>query len=378
MAVAKNAARKAGGYRLNLNTARLIYALKIRSKACWKLLPTILVGSCGGGLAYAAGMPLPWLLGSMLAAMTLSLAKVRLPSPTASRQVVLAVIGVMLGSAFTPNMAGDIGLWGTSLIVMLISTMFMMAVSFWLTHCVSGNSAETSIYAGMPGGLSAVTLMAADSNADLQVVGLTHAVRILILLLAIPLALHMVGHASVLVPTATLDQWFAVPSPGETLMLVGAGIVGAWLGRLLRLPNPLLFGPVLVSGGLHVSGISEATIPPVIVALAQIVIGTSVGVRFAGISLSKAGLSLLVSLIQALLLMLIAIAAAWVGSEITGYSVAATLLAYMPGGAPELSLVSLSLGIEPAFVTSHHLLRIIVLIAITPFLLNFAKRRFES
>lgn len=311
----------------------------------------------------------------MLATTALSLANVRLPAPAKSRKVVLAVIGVMLGSAFTPSMAGDVGIWGASLIIMLISTVFMMVVSVWLSRRVAGNSTETAIYAGMPGGLSAATLMAADSDADLRIVGLTHAVRILILLLAIPLVLKMVGHPTVPVSTPALTQWSALPGLGDTLTLIGAGVTGAWLGFLVRLPNPLLFGPILVSGAIHVTGLSEAAIPPIIIALSQIVIGTSVGVRFAGFSLSKAGLSLAVSLIQALLLMSIAIAAAWIGSAITGYSVAATLLAYMPGGAPELSLVSLSLGIEPAFVTSHHLLRISVLIAIMPYLLTFAKQR---
>ncbi|WP_367273082.1 AbrB family transcriptional regulator [Marinobacter sp.] len=36
--------------------------------------------------------------------------------------------------------------------------------------------------------------------------------------------------------------------------------------------------------------------------------------------------------------------------------------------------MALSLGIEPAFVTSHHLLRITVLILLTPMLVSWMKR----
>lgn len=348
--------------------------LKSQCSAGVKLLPTLVVGTCGSLLAYAVQMPLPWLLGALLATTALSLAGVQLPAPAASRKAVLVVIGVVLGAAFKPDMAGDVGRWGASLAIMLASTAVMMAISVWLSRRVAGNSMDTSIYAGMPGGLSAVTLMAADSDADLRVVGLTHAARILVLLLAIPPALQMVGHVNLQAPTATLAQWLVMPGLADTFMLLGAGVAGAWMGCLLRLPNPLLFGPVLVSGVLHLTGLSEATIPPVILALAQIVIGTSVGGRFAGTSLSTVGLSLLVAVVQALLLMVIATAAAWVGHAITGYPMAATLLAYMPGGAPELGLVALSLGIEPAFVTSHHLLRIIVLLLFLPLLLKFLKR----
>ncbi|WP_165856632.1 AbrB family transcriptional regulator [Marinobacter sp. JSM 1782161] len=350
-------------------------ALKGRIADGGRLLPTLAVGVCGGGLAYAAGLPLPWLLGALIVTTLLSLAGRALPAPKASRRLVLVVIGVLLGGAFTPEMATDVGRWAASMTIMLLGTAVMMAVSVWLLRRVGGHSMDTAIYAGMPGGVSTVTLMAADSNADLRVVGLTHAVRILVLLLAIPPLLQLIGHVSLQTPTATVARWFAMPAPVDAAMLVGAGVFGAWLGRLVRLPNPLLFGPVLVSGALHITGVCEATIPPFIVALAQVVIGVSIGVRFAGTSLASVGFTLVLALLQAFLLILLAVGAAWLAHAVTGYSPAAALLAYMPGGAPELSLVALSLGIEPAFVTSHHLLRLTVLILLMPVLLTKLRRR---
>lgn len=348
---------------------------KARIVSGGRLLPTLLVGACAGALAWYLNVPLPWLLGALVVTTVLSLAGVRLPAPVASRKAVLVVIGVMLGTAFSPDMAGDIGRWSVSLIVMLASTAVMMAASVWLGRRVAGHSLDTAIYAGMPGGLSVVTLMAADTKADLRVVGLTHAVRILVLLLAIPPVLQMIGHVSVQSRSITLARWLAMPPVMDALALVAAGLVGAWLGQRLRLPNPLLFGPVLVSAALHLTGVSEATIPPCIVALAQVVIGASVGVRFVGTSLSAVGFSLVIAVLQAFLLLLSAIVAAWIGHLLTGYSPAAELVGVHAGGAPELSLVALSLGIEPAFVTSHHLLRITVLILVMPTLLALLGRK---
>ncbi|MHB0774833.1 AbrB family transcriptional regulator [Halomonas sp. WWR20] len=339
------------------------------------MLPTLAIGAAGGGIAYALDIPLPWLLGALIATTVLSLGGVRLRAPTTSRKAVLVVIGVMLGAAFTPGMTGDVSLWGTSLALMLLATAVMMAFSVWFGRRVAGYSMDTAMYSGVPGGVSAVTLMAADSDADLRVVGLTHAVRILVLLLAIPPALNLIGHVSLQSRSLTLAEWLTVPAFGDALLLIGAGAVGMWLGRRLHLPNPLLFGPVLLSGALHITGVTEAAIPPTIVALAQIIIGVSVGVRFGGTSLASVGVNLLMAIFQAVALLLIAIAAAWLVHAITGYSAAAALLAYMPGGAPELSLVALSLGIDPAFVTSHHLLRITVLIMVMPLLLRIFQRR---
>nr|WP_298413661.1 AbrB family transcriptional regulator [uncultured Halomonas sp.] len=347
--------------------------------AAGRLLPTLIIGGLGGVLAYWLHLPLPWLLGALIATTVCSLAGARLRSPGGSRKAVLVIIGVMLGAAFTPDMGGDIARWSASFAIMLLATTIMMAFSVWFGRRVAGYSMETAMYAGVPGGVSAITLMAAESQADLRAVGVTHAVRILMLLVAIPPMLKMIGHVDI-GSTSTLDlaQWRSLPAPVDTALLIGAGILGMWLGRRLHLPNPLLFGPVILSGGLHMTGMTDATIPPLIVALAQIIIGVSVGTRFGGVPLLTVGHNLLMAVLQALALLVMALAAAWVGHFLTGYSQAAALLAYMPGGAPELSLVALSLNIDPAFVTSHHLLRLTLLVLLLPVLLNVFRRASKS
>jgi membrane AbrB-like protein len=123
------------------------------------------------------------------------------------------------------------------------------------------------------------------------------------------------------------------------------------------------------------AGLTHAVIPPVIIAIAQVLIGVSVGVRFGGTPLAEVATNLWMAMLQALALLLIAIAAAWAIHVVTGYSMAAALLANMPGGAPELSLVALTLGIDPAFVTSHHLLRITALMLLMPLMLKALRRR---
>ncbi|GED22409.1 AbrB family transcriptional regulator [Halomonas halmophila] len=335
-----------------------------------RFLPTLALGLAGGAAAFAVNLPLPWLLGAMVATTVASLSGARLRSPGRGRKGVLVVIGVMLGSAFTPQMSGDPGLWSLSLAVMLVATAAMMAFSVWFSQRIAGHSRETALYAGVPGGVSTVTVMAMASGADLRVVGMTHAVRILVLLVAIPPVLQAIGHVDLASTTPDPSRWLWLPGPVDAVWLIGAGLGGLWLGRWLRLPNALLFGPALISAALHLTGVTHAAVPPMLLALAQVLIGVSVGVRFAGTSLARVGHALVMAAAQALVLLAFAVVAAWIGHLLTGYSAAAALLAYMPGGAPELSLVALTLGIDPAFVTTHHLLRISVLVLILPALLS--------
>lgn len=339
-----------------------------------RFLPTLALGLGGGSLSYWLHLPLPWLLGAMIATTLPSLAGVRLRGPGNARKAVLATIGVMLGSAFTPDLTGNASLWGASLVVMLLATAFMLGFSLWFARRIAGYSPDTALYAGIPGGVSAVTSMAMGSGADMRVVGLTHATRILILLVAIPPVLKLLGHVDLGVRTQEAAQWLWLPSLEDLVWLGGSALAGIWLGRLLRLPNAFLFGPALVSSVLHLTGLTHAVLPPTLIALAQVIIGVSVGVRFGGTSLAEVGNTLLLAIWQAIGLLAIAILAAWGFHAATGYSMAAALLSYMPGGAPELSLVALSLGIDPAFVTSHHLLRICVLLMTIPLLLHYTRR----
>ncbi|WP_192035359.1 AbrB family transcriptional regulator [Halomonas sp. YLGW01] len=348
--------------------------LTTRLTALGRFLPTLALGLAGGALAFWLQLPLPWLLGAMIATTLASLGGVRLRSPGRGRKGVLVVIGVMLGSAFHPGLKIDVVAWGASIAIMLLATAVMMAFSVWFSRRVAGHSLETALYAGVPGGVSTVTVMALKSGADLRVVGMTHAVRILILLLAIPLALPLLGHVDLPPSSTDLSHWLWLPAPVDAAWLAAAGLAGAWLGKRLRLPNALLFGPALASTALHLTGLTEAALPPSLIALAQVIIGVSVGVRFSGTSLARVGHLLVMGTLQALALLLIAGLAAWVAFRLTDTSMAAALLAYMPGGAPELSLVALSLGIDPAFVTAHHLLRITLLILCLPLLLRVGRR----
>lgn len=340
-----------------------------------RYIPTLVLGGLGGFVAYHLNMPLPWLLGALITTTAVSLAGIRLGSPGRVRKAVLVVIGVMLGSAFAPGMASDFAAWSGSLIIMLIATASMMVVAVWFSHRIAGHSLDTAIYAGAPGGLSSLLPMAQEAGADLRAVGMTHAVRILVLLVSIPPLLNLIGHVDISASRSNTSQWLSFPGLEDSGWLAGAAVVGVVVGRLLRLPNSLLFGPALASSVLHLSGTTHAVLPPALIALAQVIIGTSVGVRFVGVTLREMARQLGLALIQAVMLTVLAVVAAWVGHELTGYSVAAALIAYMPGGAPELSLVALALNIEPAFVTSHHLLRITVLLITLPLLIGWLTRK---
>ena len=61
------------------------------------------LGAIGGAACAALGLPLPWLLGALAATTLASLGGLELRVPERLRRPMIAVLGAMLGTTFTPD-----------------------------------------------------------------------------------------------------------------------------------------------------------------------------------------------------------------------------------------------------------------------------------
>jgi len=73
-----------------------------RAKA---LLLSLSVGAAGGVLFHISGLPLAWMLGPLVANLLVSAKGVKVEVPESLRSVFLAVMGMVLGSQVTPELA---------------------------------------------------------------------------------------------------------------------------------------------------------------------------------------------------------------------------------------------------------------------------------
>ena len=61
-------------------------------------------------------------------------------------------------------------------------------------------------------------------------------------------------------------------------------------------------------------------------------------------------------------------------AQATGLDWRPIVLAYAPGGLAEMSLIALSLGIETAFVATHHIIRIGLIVVVAPLVFTRIRR----
>jgi membrane AbrB-like protein len=214
----------------------------------------------------------------------------------------------------------------------------------------------------MPGGLLDMVLLGDQRGGDMRIIALVHSARILLIVFTVPFLVQLLG-GTVLGPRVQ-PGLSLLDAPWQShVWLVATAILGAFLGRWLRLPVPFVMGPLMVSAVIHVLGISDFRPSPEIVSAAQLVLGTFLGCSFVGAAPRQILHILALSLGSTIILLVITALFAFGVSRISDYGFVPLLLAYSPGGLAEMSLIALALQIEVAFVAAHHLARIFIVVA---------------
>ena len=332
----------------------------LRDWRLWvKFALTLMVAIFGALLFEWLLLPLPWMLGSMTLVTLGAVLRLKLFAPARIRPPMTAIIGVLLGASFSPSVLDNLLVWLPTLLGLVVfSAMSGLCCAVYL-HKIAGFDRVTAFFGGMPGGLVEMIELGSERGADERAVALMHSARILLVVFSLPFILQLLEGVPIAEYDGTRDRIMDAPLSTFAWLLVCA-VVGSRMGRLLRLPAKDLMGPMLLSAILHVGGLTEFTPPTEIVNLAQLIIGTVLGVRFVGVAPRLIGRMLAIAFgMTVILIGIVFITAIAVGAT-TGIPLATLVLAYAPGGLAEMSLVALALNADVAFVATHHLARILL------------------
>lgn len=339
-----------------------------------RLLLTLVLGGIGGGLFAWAHMPLAWMIGSMLTTTVGSLSGAPLRIPPWFRSIMIGVLGVLLGSAFRPELLDRLAQWAAGAAIQVGFIALLIALSYAYFRRVVGFDRVTAYFSSTPGGLTMMSLLGEAMGADIRVISLIHATRVLLVVTVIPFYFRIVHGIGGQAMPATASSLLTI-TPWDAAILICAGLVGVPLGRLLRMPAPDLVGPIVASGAVHLAGLVSTAPPAELVAAAQVVVGGSIGARFAGLPLSQVGRVMRIGAGSSLLMLAAATIVGAVCAPLTGGDTAALVLALAPGGLAEMALTALSLGIDTAFVSTMHILRIALILVMAPIVFRLIVQR---
>jgi hypothetical protein len=338
-----------------------------------KLILAIGLGTIGGAIFTWLEAPLAWMIGAMVATSIGALSGAPLAVPKGLRAVMVAILGIMLGSAFKPEILDQIALWSVSIAGLVPFAIIAGVLGYAFLRRVGNYDPVSGYFTAMPGGFNEMVMVGGAMGGDERTIALSHSLRVMMVVFSVPPLFTLIGG---------LEPGDAARSLGPAmaeLPLIDWAILAACAGGipvayLIRMPAPLLTGPMMASAIIHLAGLTEGRPPALLVAAAQVVIGSFIGARFTGTRFSQIAHTAAAAVGLTLVFLAVAVAMAGLLHAITGLRFLALLLAYMPGGLAEMSLVALTLGIDAAFVSVHHVLRILLIIAAAPLAFQLIRR----
>ncbi len=320
----------------------------------------------GGGVAEWIKAPMPWMLGSLAVAGGIAIfwrgERFRGYSfPIRLRSLFVALIGVMIGTQVTPELLGKVPELPWTLAALVLFVAASMIGNYLIFHRFGGYDRTTAFYAATPGGLIESIVQGEAAGADLRILTMQQFLRVILVIVSVPLGLSLwfgfpVGSAAGLAGAGASGP-VDLPS---LILIVAAGLFGMWAARQIRLPAPQITGPMVLTTGLTGFGVIDLQLPIWLIALAQVVIGCSLGLRFAGMDLQLVRRCLGMSAVSVTYMLTLGTGVALALQAFTGVPFLHLFISFAPGGVAEMGVIALSLAASPAFVSLHHIARILM------------------
>jgi membrane AbrB-like protein len=327
---------------------------------------SLLIGLAGGVVAAILGFPLAWMLGSLIAAMLVSLAGIEVQVPKTLRSLSRGVVGLLLGASVTQETLSRVADWPLSLILLVMGIILSCALTTAYYRYIAGFDRLTALSASLPGALNSIPMVAIQMGANPRQVVLPHLFRVTSMILLVPPLFSVWQGLDVANATGSTrgGGWL-----GAHIWIFLAGLPAWYLAKKLRIPIPDFLGPMLVSAVLSMSGYS-LVLPVWLFALTFVVMGTSIGARFykmpVGLLLGTGGHALAGTLVVLAAAAVVGLCIHW----LVGVPLPVAMLAVVPGGIAEMAILATALGVDPVFVTAHQMFRSILINATAPFILK--------
>ncbi len=323
------------------------------------------LGAAGAGVALfqLLGIPLPWLLGSMFGCLAAALAGAPLAGLPIISVPVRTILGVAVGASITPAVLGQLGGWALSIALVPPFILLIGAVGYPYFRHLWGFDPATSYYSAMPGGLQDMLIFGEEAGGSPRVMSLIHATRVLIVvsilppILALWLGLDLTGAPGV--PARDLPI-------GELALMVALAIGGWKLAEAVGLFGATILGPLIATAAASLLGFLHHRPPAEAIVLAQFFIGLAVGIHYAGITWGEVRRVVLAAL--GFCLLLTGLSAAFIAAAyaLNVAPLAEVVLAFSPGGQAEMALLAIVAGADVAYVVTHHIARIVIVIIGAP------------
>lgn len=307
-------------------------------------------------------LPLPLLLGPMFACLVAALACMPMKGAPPVSSAMRLVLGVAVGASLTPALFHRLDEMALSVALIPVFTAIIVLTGYPYFRRV-GFDHPTAYYCSVPGGLQDMAIFGEEAGGNIRALALVHATRVLVIVSLMPVMLTLFWGLELSGPPGAPAA--SVPPQEYAVMLVSA-VFGWWAATRLGLFGAPILGPMIVSGIASMTGFLHFRPPAEVMQFAQFFLGLGIGVKYAGVTGEELRRYVGASLGYCLLLAALSVVFAEIVIQTGLAHPLEAIMAFAPGGQAEMVLLAIIAGADMAYVVTHHLTRVVLVITCAP------------
>ncbi len=318
------------------------------------------LGGLVGAAAKIVHMPLPFVLGPLVSTAALGLAGSPVVGVRRLRPGAQFVVGSAIGVQFTLAIVRKLVLLLPLIIGSALTAIVVCAAASAFLIIAVGLDRRTAFFATAPAGASEMANIAARYGGEPEPIMVAQTIRVVMTVLAAPfLVVHFANEGPLhQASQAAVMAWWSL-----VLLAPVAGIGGFLLSRT-TFPNAWFMGPLLAGAIIGIAGLIEGRMPDILVNIAQVVIGCSLGAQFRREFVTRLLRMALASVASIVMVLAVMAGAAIACALALGLPVATLALSFAPAGTAEMTLTGKVLGLDAALISGFHTVRIIMVMAL--------------
>ena len=336
-----------------------------------QMLLAIFIGVMGSILFIFLHLPLPWLLGAIFtSSIAIRFQNIPISSPKIFSTPARVIIGLTIGSAFTPEILENLNTYLYSILLIIPYTIIVAFAGMYYYYKVLNFDKRTAFFSSMPGGVIEMVILGEQLKADTSKITLVQSSRLLFIVLTLPFIIQYIFHIDIsgnkLITTPINEIYLP-----DFFYLAIIGFLGAVGAKKLNVSAAYLIGPMVLSIIAFSSGFVHSKPPDELLKFVQVIFGTIIGFTFKGVTLKVIAKTLVGTFGHFVILALVSAIFISIVYFVFDFPIISILLAFSPGGQAEINLIAILVAANIPYITVHHIVRLFIVMNIAPF---FAKR----
>ena len=336
-----------------------------------KFLILFFIGIPSSLIAEYFNIPLAWFLGPMIITSIAALSGLKVIMPKVALSFILIILGLHIGNYIDENLFNQMINWIWTSVIMLVYIIFCILIVAKYLQKFSGYSKKASIFSAAPGALGPLMILAENEKTDLSQVATSHLIRLIIIITVIPFIIISNTNSEIL----TLDQFnYLEQNHFDLVLLLIASFFFIFIFDKIKIPAALLSGTLFASGLLQITDIATYKLPNETINFCLLILGSSVGCRFAKKTVKEIANNSLHSVVATTILVILGLVAAYVATFFVDTNILTLILSFCPGGIYEVAVVAIAFDLDPDFVAFHHIIRLLFILFTVPLFLRVLEK----